>query len=79
MIPVSFPEVNKTLGPPVGMTDEECSSLPIFTDGQVCISCWSLTDEEIADVVKKRQLWVWIHSGQTQPPISIETRKPRFG
>ncbi len=76
MTPTTFPQVNKTLGKPASMTDEECAPLPVFTDGRVCVSCWALTDEEIADLVKTRRLWLLVWSGATQPPICAATRPP---
>ncbi len=34
MKPIKFPEANKTLGKPQGMTDDECGPLPVFSDGK---------------------------------------------
>ncbi len=39
MKPIKFKEANKDLLKPEGMTDKECGSLPVFNDGQQCISC----------------------------------------
>jgi hypothetical protein len=39
MIPMEFKEANKKLLPPKGITDEECGTLPIYSDGQHLISC----------------------------------------
>ena len=69
MNPVRFPEVNRILGKPETMTDDECQSLPVHTDGKICVSCWELTDEELADLVKTRRLWLLVYSGHTQPPV----------
>ncbi len=76
MIPVAFKHHNRVLGKPPDMTDDQCIPLPIFTDGKACVSCWDLTDEEIADIVKMRQIWLVIHSGCTQPPVLPTTRCP---
>lgn len=38
MKPSKFPEANKLLLKPGSMTDEECASLPVWTDGEMCIS-----------------------------------------
>jgi hypothetical protein len=40
MEPMKFEQANKELLKPQGMTDEECGSLPVFTDGKECISLW---------------------------------------
>lgn len=78
MKPIMFPQSNKTLGPPKHMTDDECSSLPVFTDYKLCISCWELSDEDIADLVKTRKIWLWVFSGGNQPPVALDTKPPRF-
>lgn len=71
MRPVEFDGMNGERTKPVDMTDEQCLSLPCFrADGQV-ISCWKLDDEEIAEIVKTRHLWVSVHSGHTSPPIAL--------
>lgn len=74
MEPVHFPQVNRVLGKPAGMSDEECQPLPVFTDGQRCVSCYQLTDEDVADLVKTRRLWLHVWSGSTQPPVALATR-----
>ena len=42
MKPIKFKEENKNLLKPQNMTDEECSSLWVYTDGEQCISCWKM-------------------------------------
>ena len=53
------------------MTDEECGSLHIYTDGKQCISCWEPTEEEIKSIVENKKVWISVHSGYTQPPILL--------
>lgn len=36
---IKFSQANKNLSKSDSMTDEECSSLWVFTDGKQCISC----------------------------------------
>lgn len=74
MIPTAFDEDNAALGRPQGMTDEECAPLSVFIGNDVdrrpvVISCWKLTDEELAEVIRTRRVWVIIH-GETMPPIA---------
>jgi Zn-finger protein len=76
MTPVQFPEQNIVLSKPESMTDEECSSLPVHTDGKVCISCWELTDEEISELQKTKKLWLQVYSGQSQPPVLPQVEYP---
>ena len=72
--PVDFPESTLELKAPHGM--EGCGSLPVFTDGQKCISCWELTDADLERLQDSRQVWIWVYSGQTQPPIAVDTQVP---
>lgn len=76
MIPTDFPERNRVLEKPKGMTDEECFDLEIFTDGNECISCWKLNKEELEEVNRTGKIWLRIVSGYTQPPVSLQTEYP---
>lgn len=78
MKPIVFDEMNGVLTKPENMTDEECSSLPVYRDGTQCISCWELSDDDIEKLSKTRKLWVFVISGVTQPPIGFSAVKP-FG
>lgn len=74
--PTTFPEANKILARPASMTDEECVSLPVFTDGQTCISRWQPSADDLERLVRGAPIWVWVISGATQPPIAITTESP---
>ncbi len=76
MKPVNFPERNMTLHKPENMTDEECQPLEIYTDGKKCISKWKLSFKERIQVLFKGHVWLWIFSGHTQPPVSLEIDYP---
>lgn len=69
MEPQTFKQATKTLGPPKGMTDEECGSLPVFTDGNQCISLWKMTWRERLSALFFGKIWLSVYSGQTQPPV----------
>lgn len=69
MKPIQFPESNMVLNKPENMTDEECSSLPIFTGNSQCISCWELDEEELELIQKTGKIYISVFSGNTQPPI----------
>ena len=43
MKPIKFKEANKNLLKPQSMTDDECSGLWVYTDGEQCISCWKMS------------------------------------
>lgn len=79
MEPINFPQATKTLGPPKGMTKEECGDLPVFTDGAQVISLWKMTWRERLSALFFGKVWVYVWSGQTQPPISLLATKEIFG
>jgi len=76
MKPIEFKEQSKVLGRPESMTDEECSSLPVFSDGMQCVSCWKLSEEEISLINKTGCVYISVLSGQTQPPIWATVENP---
>lgn len=68
---IHFPEATKNLLKPDSMTDEECSSLWVFNDGEQCVSCWKLSWKERLNILLYGKLWLGILSGRTQPPVWI--------
>jgi len=78
MKPIDFPQSNKNLLKPEGMKDEECGSLPVLTDGKVCVSLWEASWRERLSVLLFGRIWLWVYSGYTQPPVSLGGRKDIF-
>ena len=78
MEPTKFEQANKDLLKPQGMTDEECGSLPVFTDGNECISCWKMTCRERFSALFFGKVWLSVYSGQTQPPVWLMAAKQIF-
>lgn len=76
MRPIEFKEITKLLTKPDNMTDEECGSLPVFTDNKQCISCWRPTFWERLKILFVGRIWLSIWSGQTQPPVWISVDFP---
>jgi hypothetical protein len=76
MHPVKFSHSNRILLKPDTMTDEECGTLPVFSDGQICISCWVLTDSDKHKLLKSNKLWLQVNSGETQPPVNLSVNDP---
>ena len=74
MKPMEFKEQNKILTKPSNMTDDECQSMPVFTDGANCISCWKMGFKDKLKAIIFGKLWIYVWSGKTQPPIA-----PVFG
>ena len=78
MRPTEFDEQTTILGKPIGMTDEECSSLPIFSDGTQTISSWKLSLKERLQILIFGKIWVGVVFGKTQPPIWLSSEKTVF-
>ncbi len=66
--PVNFYGVNERLLPPKGMDD--CGDLPVHAGQYEFISCWKLTPQEMAHVVRTGEVWVSVASAK-HPPIAI--------
>lgn len=79
MEPQAFPEANRTLVKPPSMTDEECGSLPVWTDGTTCVSCWKLTLRERLSALIHGRVWLGVLTGGTQPPVWLLAQKTVMG
>lgn len=71
----SFDESNHSLGPPPGVSEDECSSLAVFVDGKHVVSCWKLTREELEEVNRTGRVWLTIW-GRTMPPACVQVASP---
>lgn len=70
--PLAFPQSNRCLKAPEGMSKQECLNLPVCTDGKLCVSKWKLTPEELERVKETGVVWLMIWSGApTQPPVYV--------
>jgi hypothetical protein len=78
MEPVKFSEATKNLLKPSGMTDDECKSLWVFSDGQVCVSRWRLSWKDRLRLLWYGHVWLTVHSGFTQPPVRLDSIKSVF-
>lgn len=74
MIPVTFDGVNSTLNRPDSMTDEECGALPVeLRYGELGInftSCWELSEEELALIIKTKKVYLTVY-GYGMPPVAM--------
>jgi hypothetical protein len=78
MNPATFKHHTQILTRPQSMTDEECGPLPIFGDGQQCISLWKMSLRERFSALIFGKVWLWVWSGRTQPPVALEARREIF-
>lgn len=72
-IPVEFEGHNHVLRAPGGA--ENVTPLPIFRNGTCCVSCWELSDDEIAEIVKSRRIYLSVFFGNTQPPVFVGSER----
>ncbi len=78
MTPVDFPEKTLDLQKPPGTTDEECRPLPVYRDGERCISAWRPTWRERLSILFFGRVWLHVWSGRTQPPVLVEGKRSAF-
>lgn len=71
MKPLKFQQSHKELQKPLGMTDEECSSLPVWSDGTQCVSCWKPSFIERVKIAFGGNVWLGVMSGEAQPPVFL--------
>ena len=76
MKPAKFPQSNRELTRPAGTTEEECESLFVWTDDKHCLSLWKPTWQERLRFLFKGELWLWVWSGSSQPPVSLQFHSP---
>ena len=79
MKPINFKQSNMNLSKPKGWTDEQCGNLPVFTDGQQCISLWEMTFKERLLALLFGKIWLFVYSGHSQPPVGFIVDKEIFG
>lgn len=76
MIPTRFPQQTVELQPPAGMTEAECGVLAVHRTGVHCISRWAPTWRERLALIFGAPVWLWVWSGNTQPPVALTTESP---
>lgn len=77
MEPIKFPQSNKEFKKPHNMTDEECSSLSVYYDGESNLSCWKMSWMERFSALFFGKVWLWSH-GNYQQPVSLLADKSAF-
>jgi len=76
MIAINFKGSNRNLKKPGSLTDKECVSMDIYTNGKQCLSKWKMSFRERLKFLFMGYVWVWVWSGQTQPPVLITLDDP---
>ena len=75
MTPKVFPEANKALSKPDGMT-EECHTLYVWTNEHICISQWQGTWSDRLRFLLTGKVWLHVVFGATQPPVYVGSESP---
>jgi hypothetical protein len=71
--PVNFPEANATYE----STTKGVGDLPCFSDDEMIISCWELSEEERKQVVDTGRLWLGqMHYGAPLQPQAVWFKNP---
>ena len=71
MRPKNFKQATKVLRKPSTMSDDECSSLPVWSDGKQCVSCWQPNIRERLNILFGGKVWLGVLSGKSQPPVFV--------
>jgi len=74
MRPIQFKHSNKVLRP----SGKEYSGnvtgvapLPVWTDGEQCVSCWKMSFRERLSALLFGRVWLALLSGETQPAACL--------
>jgi hypothetical protein len=81
MIPIPFKDQTIELQPNPNQLEiggQSVGTLPIFTDGEQCISCWQLSFIERLKALWFGKIWLGIHAGRTQPPVWLSADNEVF-
>lgn len=68
-MPVPFDAANKQYTAP------GCEPLPAHYDGTHVVTCWSLTDRQIEELVETKRLWMGV-MGSAPQPVWLTTDYP---
>ena len=71
MKPIDFKQSMKVLQRSSEVTDDGCASLPVWSDGAQCVSCWKPSLSERISLVFGGKVWLGVASGSTQPPVFL--------
>jgi hypothetical protein len=71
---VEFEGMNVIYQAPPGQEDR-CNSIGVFRNGLELVTCWELTDEELADVIRTKRVWFLMQSGGKLYPHFIGSER----
>lgn len=73
----NFEESNRTLGPPIGCTEDQVGTIFAFSPPslQTVTTCWKPTQAEIEIIKKTGRVWLTC-LGTTMPPVILQADSP---
>lgn len=71
MRPKDFKQSTKVLQRPSTMPKSSCQSLPVWCDGEQCVSCWRASFMERVRILLTGNVWLGVLSGKSQPPVYV--------
>lgn len=71
---IDWPQTNAEMGPPQGMDETQVNSLRVFQNREYCVSAWRLSDEEIAEIVRTKTVFLAVMMGGRMPPVYIGSK-----
>lgn len=79
MLPIGFPESTHSLTPnSQGHGDHDVRNLPVWTDGEQCVSCWKMSARERLSALIFGKVWLASLSGRTQHPAALMATRRFF-
>lgn len=67
---IEFPEQTAVLKAP------NCYDLPVFTDGEIVISKWMPSEDDLVKINNGEGIYLLVVSGHSQPPVSLFVESP---
>lgn len=68
--PVGFEGANTIYRAPKSMSPEECGDLEVFKADDQIISCWRVSEDELAEINRTGVIWLAV-IGQSTPPVKV--------
>lgn len=75
-LPLDFPQSTKVLQKLENTFDADCKPLPVWSDGNQCVSCWRPTFKERVRILFAGKVWLGVNSGYSQPPVYLTGETP---
>lgn len=78
MEPTKFKEASMVLQCPEGGLNDnfDCNELPVYVKGNLIISHWKLSKEEVKQICEEAILWLWVHSDKIAPTVMVNPLSP---